>query len=185
MTSIYVITYSLCIVSVFFCAYFFFLMYWSFFFFFSSRRRHTRCALVTGVQTCALPISAARRIRRTSGCASTRWCRGRRRWRCPSCGWRAERADGALPPGDAAALSDRAATLRPMRGRLVTIAAGRFRLSDVAPVLRPERIGDAQERPVVRDQPPIRGNGMGCDPQFERRPGRAPGQTGRDTWRET
>src|SRR3546814_15193355 len=25
-------------------------------FFFSSRRRHTRCALVTGVQTCALPI---------------------------------------------------------------------------------------------------------------------------------
>src|SRR3546814_3593795 len=30
------------------------------FFFFSSRRRHTRCALVTGVQTCALPISCAR-----------------------------------------------------------------------------------------------------------------------------
>src|SRR3546814_9564823 len=28
-----------------------------FFCFFSSRRRHTRCALVTGVQTCALPIS--------------------------------------------------------------------------------------------------------------------------------
>src|SRR3546814_7200267 len=27
-----------------------------FFFFFSSRRRHTRCALVTGVRTCALPI---------------------------------------------------------------------------------------------------------------------------------
>src|SRR3546814_19659352 len=27
-------------------------------FFFSSRRRHTRCALVTGVQTCALPIWA-------------------------------------------------------------------------------------------------------------------------------
>src|SRR3546814_8066061 len=27
------------------------------FFFFSSRRRHTRCALVTGVQTCALPIA--------------------------------------------------------------------------------------------------------------------------------
>src|SRR3546814_3086481 len=32
-------------------------------FFFSSRRRHTRCALVTGVQTCALPIySPAGRI---------------------------------------------------------------------------------------------------------------------------
>src|SRR3546814_3260818 len=28
-------------------------------FFFSSRRRHTRCALVTGVQTCALPIYPA------------------------------------------------------------------------------------------------------------------------------
>src|SRR3546814_3357041 len=32
-----------------------FYLYMSFFFF-SSRRRHTRCALVTGVQTCALPI---------------------------------------------------------------------------------------------------------------------------------
>src|SRR3546814_10690993 len=32
-----------------------------FFFFFSSRRRHTRCALVTGVQTCALPICVAAR----------------------------------------------------------------------------------------------------------------------------
>src|SRR3546814_3390032 len=30
-------------------------------FFFSSRRRHTRCALVTGVQTCALPICRALR----------------------------------------------------------------------------------------------------------------------------
>src|SRR3546814_1861866 len=33
------------------------MMFLYFFFFFSSRRRHTRCALVTGVQTCALPIS--------------------------------------------------------------------------------------------------------------------------------
>src|SRR3546814_1257707 len=33
-----------------FCLFFFFL------FFFSSRIRHTSCALVTGVQTCALPI---------------------------------------------------------------------------------------------------------------------------------
>src|SRR3546814_2937466 len=32
-------------------------------FFFSSRRRHTRCALVTGVQTCALPISPGERAR--------------------------------------------------------------------------------------------------------------------------
>src|SRR3546814_6009019 len=32
------------------------------YFFFSSRRRHTRCALVTGVQTCALPITVALRV---------------------------------------------------------------------------------------------------------------------------
>src|SRR3546814_719684 len=43
-----------------------------FVFFFSSRRRHTRCALVTGVQTCALPIScravrAARRVLSRTG----------------------------------------------------------------------------------------------------------------------
>src|SRR3546814_14839235 len=31
--------------------------------FFTSRRRHTRCALVTGVQTCALPIFRQRRMR--------------------------------------------------------------------------------------------------------------------------
>src|SRR3546814_6387764 len=35
-------------------------------FFFSSRRRHTRCALVTGVQTCALPISPALRALATA-----------------------------------------------------------------------------------------------------------------------
>src|SRR3546814_16497136 len=39
---------------VFMCV--FFCMCCVSFFFFSSRRRHTRCALVTGVQTCALPI---------------------------------------------------------------------------------------------------------------------------------
>src|SRR3546814_15728183 len=33
-----------------------------FVFFFSSRRRHTRCALVTGVQTCALPISISHEV---------------------------------------------------------------------------------------------------------------------------
>src|SRR3546814_8432457 len=37
--------------------YLFYLLFF-FLFFFSSRRRHTRCALVTGVQTCALPIYA-------------------------------------------------------------------------------------------------------------------------------
>src|SRR3546814_11888177 len=39
-----VIYLMLSLMSIYFC------------FFFSSRRRHTRCALVTGVQTCALPI---------------------------------------------------------------------------------------------------------------------------------
>src|SRR3546814_1007771 len=34
-------------------------------FFFSSRRRHTRCALVTGVQTCALPISISTWVKAT------------------------------------------------------------------------------------------------------------------------
>src|SRR3546814_7827967 len=45
-------------------------------FFFSSRRRHTRCALVTGVQTGALPICSSygsgtgrRRLRRSLSCA--------------------------------------------------------------------------------------------------------------------
>src|SRR3546814_7863343 len=48
---------------------FFFVVLFLFFFFFSSRRRHTRCALVTGVQTCALPICppSALRGRITTG----------------------------------------------------------------------------------------------------------------------
>src|SRR3546814_9896943 len=40
-------------------------------FFFSSRRRHTRCALVTGVQTCALPISTCTSQRRPTSRART------------------------------------------------------------------------------------------------------------------
>src|SRR3546814_3243455 len=48
--------------------------------FFSSRRRHTRCALVTGVQTCALPIC----LRPDAPCSARSGYmsgRGRRRWR--------------------------------------------------------------------------------------------------------
>src|SRR3546814_6578244 len=41
-------------------------------FFFSSRRRHTRCALVTGVQTCALPIWGGRRARPPHGSGTVR-----------------------------------------------------------------------------------------------------------------
>src|SRR3546814_2386192 len=47
-----------------------------FLFFFSSRRRHTRCALVTGVQTCALPICLAEPgadLRLARDCAAPRW----------------------------------------------------------------------------------------------------------------
>src|SRR3546814_7324110 len=43
-------------------------------FFFSSRRRHTRCALVTGVQTCALPILSRRRTPNFVLCASIAHC---------------------------------------------------------------------------------------------------------------
>src|SRR3546814_21197602 len=39
---------------------------------FSSRRRHTRCALVTGVQTCALPIFSPRFLLRFMKSSETR-----------------------------------------------------------------------------------------------------------------
>src|SRR3546814_17933761 len=57
-------------------------------FFFSSRRRHTSCALVTGVQTCALPISPSDRLfARVAGVlghpewpADPRFASNERRW---------------------------------------------------------------------------------------------------------
>src|SRR3546814_20504245 len=53
-------------------------------FFFSSRRRHTRCALVTGVQTCALPISRPGTGRKTGrgreGSGEPRRQPGRPQW---------------------------------------------------------------------------------------------------------
>src|SRR3546814_2766554 len=52
-------------VSLIFYLYTFLLIMLMLFFFFSSRRRHTRCALVTGVQTCALPIYLTRSTHRT------------------------------------------------------------------------------------------------------------------------
>src|SRR3546814_4831352 len=53
------------------------------FFFFSSRRRHTICALVTGVQTCALPICKSRRGRSNAFSGRRRLDRGTRRRRLP------------------------------------------------------------------------------------------------------
>src|SRR3546814_11334910 len=71
-----------------------------FLFFFSSRRRHTRCALVTGVQTCALPISADRVWTGVSGervaCIAAV---------CPSC--RPRRLDGGQAAGGLAAIARR------------------------------------------------------------------------------
>src|SRR3546814_9515755 len=78
--------------------------------FFSSRRRHTRCALVTGVQTCALPIfdRSAGHGGNCRDCAlldavAIPWLRG---GQCekhvgdvtPTCGFRRSRKDSdALP----------------------------------------------------------------------------------------
>src|SRR3546814_12084570 len=70
------------------------------FFFFSSRRRHTRCALVTGVQTCALPISTSStphhrpdhcraRHRGAAALRETGWLRGAERTEQRSWAWRA------------------------------------------------------------------------------------------------
>src|SRR3546814_7892368 len=85
-----------------------------FLFFFSSRRRHTICALVTGVQTCALPISPPRagfrrdhrrRTRRARSSLSASAARGRRAVRHPDSlhrgvapGARARRSRRAAPP---------------------------------------------------------------------------------------
>src|SRR3546814_10651428 len=53
-------------------------------FFFSSRRRHTRCALVTGVQTCALPIFPfPLNLRSSSRCETPARRDGRRNARWP------------------------------------------------------------------------------------------------------
>src|SRR3546814_1694560 len=58
---------------------------------FSSRSRHTRCALVTGVQTCALPIFAPESLRSDLGRTRTRrWDRAlveRTAYHCRICRW--------------------------------------------------------------------------------------------------
>src|SRR3546814_9053737 len=74
-------------------------------FFVSSRRRHTRCSLVTGVQTCALPICCASRDGRTRPgiWRRRRTSAGRRRTpggpRCArGCGRRCDRRPPPVPP---------------------------------------------------------------------------------------
>src|SRR3546814_8841688 len=62
-----------------------------FYFFFASRRRHTSCALVTGVQTCALPICRLRQFiaieiaARVQLAVVERLFRLARRCQCPLC----------------------------------------------------------------------------------------------------
>src|SRR3546814_17319502 len=69
------------------------------YFFFSSRRRHTRCALVTGVQTCALPICLERLVDECPNCHGKKlgW---RRSWGIANC----ERCGELVPPSSAAPL---------------------------------------------------------------------------------
>src|SRR3546814_20002551 len=111
------------------------------FFFFSSRRRHTRCALVTGVQTCALPISTLLTARTAMSLKIPAWIGTR-----PG-GWREgtsvraepqSRAAAAHPPIEsrsrAAAIADavavhqrREAAMESSGSRAVHIARGTLR----------------------------------------------------------
>src|SRR3546814_10416244 len=85
----------------------------SFDFFFSSRRRHTRCALVTGVQTCALPI-CSRIAASTIGMYDSS----------------IEEATGPVDGGlDLRAIGDRVRTLRKAQGDTLATLAARAGLS--------------------------------------------------------
>src|SRR3546814_1173922 len=87
-----------------------------FVFFFSSGRRHTRCALVTGVQTCALPISFADKTRATMSepLISFEPATGDELWRGPVSDVDAEVeiARGAWPEWAAKPVTFRTETLR-------------------------------------------------------------------------
>src|SRR3546814_6466076 len=63
------------------------------FYFFSSRRRHTRCALVTGVQTCALPIFPLY----TPECRQCKTCLSQKSNLCTSI--RSTQGQGVMPDG--------------------------------------------------------------------------------------
>src|SRR3546814_5601385 len=82
-------------------------------FFFSSRRRHTRGALVTGVQTCALPISSSR-----AAC----WSGGTERGHSPIPARRRARAVGDLPRRGA---GDRLALLFAAAGDRKSVVSGK------------------------------------------------------------
>src|SRR3546814_18652934 len=71
--------------------------------FFGSRRRHTRCALVTGVQTCALPISDLRKR-----------CRGAEHHCVPGQGGRPAEIGVEGPDLDGVEAARRGVTTRPV-----------------------------------------------------------------------
>src|SRR3546814_6231673 len=93
----------------------------SLFFFFSSRRRHTRCALVTGVQTCALPILYERAYDRVS------------------------RNRGAMTPGVDGQTFD-GMTLARLDRLVQSVAEGRYRPRPVRRVYIPK--GNGKMRPL-------------------------------------
>src|SRR3546814_6009127 len=82
---------------------------------YSSRRRHTSCALVTGVQTCALPISAGRVMRRPQAEASVQ----------DRVGMRRSREMRAGPPPSAGGMSGGSGIVRRACGANCTCAACR------------------------------------------------------------
>src|SRR3546814_6413531 len=94
----------------------------------SSRRRHTRCAVVTGVQTCALPISlktsARRRARQRTDNGkkgegqSRRWTGGTGRNRQA----RSRKADGRKDWADAGPDHDGPANPQRQSGNVVRLA---------------------------------------------------------------
>src|SRR3546814_11472374 len=99
--------------------------------FFSNRRRHTRCALVTGVQTCALPIWT-RAGRGTNAGRGRPWRRGVRAGRSAL---QAAGADALTPvkrrgrsPQVPAAVGERRATRGVGRRGIDTLAAPTFRV---------------------------------------------------------
>src|SRR3546814_6944032 len=96
--------------------------------FFSSRRRHTRCALVTGVQTCALPIFRIALDERRHGSAFAEG-RGSRRL---AVGAKADLLDPRLRRGEA--------RLAMRAQRMAALVKGyRFLKADVAAFEPPDR----------------------------------------------
>src|SRR3546814_5465902 len=104
---------------------------------FSSRRRHTRCALVTGVQTCALPIlsRAGKRINGLHRLMRSR-CLYERAYD------RVSRNRGAMTPGVDGQTFD-GMTLARLDRLVQSVAEGRYRPRPVRRVYITTEIGRA------------------------------------------